>query len=214
VKTVLTLYQTEWCVYSHRVRRLLTELCLVYACVNVPATGEDRTDLRAVSGQTEIPVLLDGEQVVIGSEAILEHLHQHYPATPSTAKHHRTGEFRYAKECGDPPNAVLEHLRSLLVEHRLKCVSETLLPMNGDDGDDGDYILVQACSTAIWKTIVRSDPATVGAVAVRIGIWPTATGSGVCIEDPVAGAWLAGTAETIWAARQARPRIKQIVDAL
>jgi glutaredoxin 3 len=211
---MLTLYQTEWCVYSHRVRRLLTELALTYTCVNVPAAGEDRDELREVSGQTEIPVLADGDRVITGSDVILEHLREHYPETPSTPRHHQTGEFRYVKECPEPPDAVLERLRLLLAEHRLTFVSETRLPMDGESPADGDYILLQACSTAIWKTIVTSDPATVGAVTLRVGIWPTASGSGVSVEDPVAGAWISGSTEAIWAARQARPRIRKIVDAL
>jgi glutaredoxin 3 len=211
---MLMLYQTEWCVYSHRVRRLLTDLCLTYMCVNVPAAPEDRDELKEISGQTEIPVLADGDRVITGSDKILDHVRAHYPETPSTARHHQTGEFRYEKECPEPPEAVLERLHRLLAEHRLTVTSENRLPMNGKSHADGDYVLLQACSTAIWKTVVRSDPATVGAVTLRIGIWPTAGGSGVSIEDPVAGAWISGSTEAIWAARQARPRIRKIVDTL
>jgi glutaredoxin 3 len=274
---VLTLYQTEWCVYSHRVRRLLTELCLDYMCVNVAPAGEERADLKELTGQTEIPVLIDDGQVVSGSDAILEHLHSRYPATPATPQHHKTGEFRYVKQCADEPEAVLEHLRSLLEERRLYVVSETRLPFNGrpsyervavadaalaeagaDEADSaagataggapprtarkssglgaaeattvattveemaevgvvGDYILVQIASTAVWKRIIKTDPATVGAITMRIGIWPLPGDpgcSGVSIEDPVAGAWIAGSTESVWAARQARSRIKELFDEL
>ena len=49
--TMITLYQTEWCFYSHRVRQVLTELGLTYTAVNVPAAREDRVELLAVAGQ-------------------------------------------------------------------------------------------------------------------------------------------------------------------
>jgi glutaredoxin len=211
---MLTLYQTEWCVYSHRVRRLLTELGLTYTCVNVPHTAEDRLQLREVSGQTEIPTLVDGDDVVIGSDAIVEYLRARHPETSSTPKHRQTGEFRYVKQCDGQPDEVLERVRALVGEHRLRCISETRLPTEGETDADGEYILLQACSTAIWKTIIRADPATVGAIALRIGIWAATDGTCVSVEDPVAGAWLSGSAESVWAARQARPRIRRIVDAL
>jgi len=279
---VLTLYQTEWCVYSHRVRRLLTELCLDYTCINVAPTGDERAELRDLSGQTEIPVLVDGGQVICGSDPILDHLRASYPATPATSQHHKTGEFRYVKQCADEPEVVLERLRSLLDARRLYVVSETRLPFNGrpsyeraavvaavadvtaaeagvdgvaasgaspagaggshtpdvketglgaaeatmvattveemaEVGAAGDYILVQVASTAVWKRIIKTDPATVGAITMRIGIWPLPEDSGcsgVSIEDPVAGAWIAGSTESVWAARQARSRIKELFDEL
>ena len=52
---MITLYQTEWCPYCHRVRQALTELGLTYMAVNVPAANEDRVELIAIAGQDRGP---------------------------------------------------------------------------------------------------------------------------------------------------------------
>jgi len=207
---MLTLYQAEWCVNCHRVRQLLTELCLTYTCVNVPAPGTPRAELEEISGQSEIPVLVDGGSVLTGTDAILKHLREHYPARECTPEHHEIGEFRYLKLCEGSTIEVLERIRELLAAHRLWIVSETRLRL----GREGDYILLQAASTAVWKQVVASDPATGGAVTLHIGIWPFRGGSAVSIEDPVAGAWLAGAPDTVQTARRVRPRIRKIIQAL
>jgi maleylacetoacetate isomerase len=42
----------------------------------------DRTEVKKVSGQTLVPVLVDGEEVVADSTRILEHLEERYPQRP------------------------------------------------------------------------------------------------------------------------------------
>jgi glutathione S-transferase len=43
---------------------------------------EDRSEVRKVSGQTLVPVLVDGEEVVSDSTRILEYLEERYPQRP------------------------------------------------------------------------------------------------------------------------------------
>ena len=77
--TMITLYQSEWCFFSHRVRQVLTELGLTYTTVNVPAAREDRVELMAIAGQDTAPVLTDGDKVYGDSDEIIEYLRATYP---------------------------------------------------------------------------------------------------------------------------------------
>jgi glutaredoxin len=54
----LELWQTEWCLASHRVRQRLTELGLTYTTHQVPVEQHVRIELRAATGASEIPVLV------------------------------------------------------------------------------------------------------------------------------------------------------------
>jgi glutathione S-transferase len=86
---MLTLYQAEWCPYSHRVRMRLTELGLPFLAMQVEPRPEDRDELREASGDDSIPVLLteDGEAIG-GADPILAWLDEHY-AEPESARGHR-----------------------------------------------------------------------------------------------------------------------------
>ena len=77
------LYQAEWCPFSHRVRAKLTELGVPYEAINVPAEGEERTEVKELTGNTAIPVLVDGEEVISDSSAIISYLEKNYaPVKP------------------------------------------------------------------------------------------------------------------------------------
>ena len=62
--TNIVLYQAEWCAYCARVRQKLTDLLLDYKNVNVPRDHAQRTTVKEVSGQTGIPVLVDGDVII------------------------------------------------------------------------------------------------------------------------------------------------------
>lgn len=76
--TDLVLYQAEWCPYCARVRSKLTELLLDYQNVNVPRAHAARNEVEAVSGQTSIPVLVDGEVVLDDDDDIIPYLEKNY----------------------------------------------------------------------------------------------------------------------------------------
>ena len=74
----LELWQTEWCPASHGVRQRLTELGLSYVVRQVPVEREERTELFAATGATEIPVLVLDGRPVVGDKAIVCHPGEHY----------------------------------------------------------------------------------------------------------------------------------------
>ena len=76
--TNIVLYQAEWCGYCARVRAKLTDLLLDYKVVNVPPSHALRTVVREVSGQTSIPVLVDGDVVLDDDDDIIPYLEKTY----------------------------------------------------------------------------------------------------------------------------------------
>jgi len=82
----IVLYQAEWCPYCARVRSKLTDLLLDYKNVNVPRSHAERQEVKAVSGQTSIPVLVDGEVVLDDDDDIIPYLEKKYGKTAASAR--------------------------------------------------------------------------------------------------------------------------------
>lgn len=78
--TDLVLYQAEWCPYCARVRAKLTELLLDYRNVNVPRVHGERSEVQDASGQTSIPVLVDGDVVLADDDDIIPYLDSKFGA--------------------------------------------------------------------------------------------------------------------------------------
>ena len=76
--TNIVLYQAEWCGYCARVRAKLSDMLLDYRVVNVPASHAQRTVVREVSGQTSIPVMVDGDVVLDDDDDIIPYLEKTY----------------------------------------------------------------------------------------------------------------------------------------
>jgi glutaredoxin 3 len=85
-EATLELWQTEWCPASHRVRQRLTELGLTYTARQVPVQREARTELRSLTGETEIPVLVAKGEMVRGEEEILDYLREHLTEPPDAVE--------------------------------------------------------------------------------------------------------------------------------
>jgi glutaredoxin 3 len=79
---MIKLYQAEWCPFSHRVRAKLTELGVSYEAVNVSVSSENREELKDVTGDSAIPVLVDGEKVIADSGEAILYLEKKYDAEP------------------------------------------------------------------------------------------------------------------------------------
>jgi glutathione S-transferase len=78
LKTDMVLYQAEWCPYCVRVRNKMTDLLLDYTIVNVPRSHAERGEVKAASGQTSIPVLVDGDVVLDDDDTIIPYLEKKY----------------------------------------------------------------------------------------------------------------------------------------
>ena len=94
----LDLYQTEWCPASHRVRQRLTELGLTYTAHQVPVERSDRAEIRALTGQADIPVLIAGGEVLDGEQDIVSYLNEHFAEPPEAAQQRAKAEKAKRKE--------------------------------------------------------------------------------------------------------------------
>ena len=82
----LTLYELEGCPYCAKVIEKLDELGLEYDSIMVPRSHSERTEVKEVSGQTGVPVLVDPDHDVEGmpeSDDIVAYLEETYGAEAS-----------------------------------------------------------------------------------------------------------------------------------
>jgi glutathione S-transferase len=78
----ITLYQLEGCPYCEEVAERLEELDVVYDAEWVEPLHSERNEVRRVSGQRAVPVLVDDERGVTmaESERIIQYLDTTYGA--------------------------------------------------------------------------------------------------------------------------------------
>ncbi|MFB6222090.1 MAG: glutathione S-transferase N-terminal domain-containing protein [Haloarcula sp.] len=77
----LELYELEGCPFCAKVIEKLDELELDYESHMVPRSHSERTEVKEVSGQTGVPVLVDTDNGVDGmpeSDDIVEYLEETY----------------------------------------------------------------------------------------------------------------------------------------
>ncbi|MFB6297422.1 MAG: glutaredoxin family protein [Salinirussus sp.] len=77
----LELYELEGCPYCAKVKRKLDQLGLEYESHMVPSSHAERTEVREVSGQTGVPVLVDNDNGIEGmpeSDDIVAYLEKNY----------------------------------------------------------------------------------------------------------------------------------------
>ena len=210
---MITLYQAEWCPYCHRVRQVLTELGLTHVAVCVVAKPDDRGDLRAVSGQKGIPVLVDGERTIAGSDEIIEYLRGAYPPAADADKHEQAGFFRYVLETDMGPADALTHLKNALADQRIDVLSETAItPKEGDA--TATYVLLQGTVPFAVAMDLSVDPSVPSALVIPMAVYPIESGSQITITDPYVGVWLFGETALLKTAGKLRERVKKLFEAL
>ena len=74
----MKLYAADWCWYCQRVVDKLAELGVDYDYVEVPVFHSKRAEVLAASGQTSVPVLVDGDVVLDDDDTIIPYLEDRY----------------------------------------------------------------------------------------------------------------------------------------
>lgn len=77
----IKLYELPGCPYCAKVKEKLSELNLDYESIKVPSDHEKRDEVKEVSGQTAVPVLVDEKNNVEGmpeSDEIIKYLEKTY----------------------------------------------------------------------------------------------------------------------------------------
>jgi glutaredoxin 3 len=80
----LSLYTIPWCAYCDRVKDELARLDLDYEEITVPASRFQRDEIYRLTGQRQVPVLVEGDLVLHESSRIVAHLQQKQARTEST----------------------------------------------------------------------------------------------------------------------------------
>ena len=189
---MLTLYQTEWCPYCHRVRQVLTELELTYTCVNVPLARTERTQVLELSGQDIVPVLKDGRKVVVGSGEIIAHLRAGYPAPADAEAHAEVGRYRVVFELDVGPEEALALIREVFLSSDIRILSETRAWELGADKLPEGYVLVQAAAIWAMEAATSVDPTIPAATSFSLAVFAVDGGSAIAVTRPFAEAWLYG----------------------
>ena len=78
---MLELYQFELSQYSEKVRLILDYKGLTYRKIEV-TPGIGQVELFRMTGQRKVPVLKDGNHIVVDSTEIAKYLDSQYPARP------------------------------------------------------------------------------------------------------------------------------------
>lgn len=211
---MLTLYQTEWCPYCHRVRQVLSELRLTYVAVNVPSEPTKRGELMALSGQDTIPVLTDGDRMFRDSDDIIRYLHAAYPAPDDAQRTADLGAWRDAQSLSSSPRVALARLRELLVREGFAIVSQVRGPKISEHLPK-EYVLLHAAVPVAAAKAVELDALAASAVVLPVAIIPVEGGNSVvAAADPVGQVWLYGDSELIRLQTAVRKRLAEVLDKL
>lgn len=189
---MITLYETEWCPDTHRVRQLLTELRLSYMSVPVAFDREQRPEVVALSSQSGVPVLQDGDKVFTEPEDMLEYLRTTYPRPDDADRHASKGAWRQSKTLSVPPRTALARLKELLEAKEFVVVAQIRGPKI-DARLPKEYVLLHVTAPAAAAKSFELDPKAPVALLVPIAVVP-AEGGGcvVAMADPVGQVWLYG----------------------
>ena len=207
---MLTFYQLEWCPDCHRVRQVMTELGLTYVSAGVSADKDKRPEVVAISGQSSVPMLQDGDRVITSSDEIMEYLRATYPAAEDAAEHARRGAWRTSRTLSVPPRAALARLIELLEGNDFKIVAQTRGP-EIDERLPEEYVLLQIAVPVAAVKAFELDPRAPTAILLPIAVVPAEGGGSIVAgADPVAQIWLFGAP----ALRQIQHSVKKRLGAV
>jgi glutathione S-transferase len=75
----MKLYNIDGCGYCAMVREKLAQMDLEYEKIDVPWSHPERKEVYEVSGQTTVPVLVDGDTMLADECEIIDYLKKTYP---------------------------------------------------------------------------------------------------------------------------------------
>jgi glutaredoxin 3 len=76
---VIKLYNIDGCGYCSMVREVLGQMSLEYEKIDVPWSHQQRKEVYEASGQTSVPVMVDGDITLDDEYEIIDYLKKTYP---------------------------------------------------------------------------------------------------------------------------------------
>ena len=74
----MKLYNIDGCGYCAMVREVLTQMSLDYEKIDGPWPHHQRQEVHEISGQTSVPVLVDGDTILADEYEIIDYLKKTY----------------------------------------------------------------------------------------------------------------------------------------
>ena len=78
---MIELYETAYCPFCSMVKEQLEELKLEYTTIIVQSPLHQRQIVQDISGQSLVPVIVDGDAVINDSRRIIEYLSDKYSSS-------------------------------------------------------------------------------------------------------------------------------------
>ena len=75
----MKLYNIDGCGYCAMVRNQLAQMDIEYEKIDVSWLHHERNEVYKASGQTTVPVLVDGDTILTDEYEIIDHLKKNYP---------------------------------------------------------------------------------------------------------------------------------------
>jgi glutaredoxin 3 len=167
---MIKLYQAEWCPFSHRIRAKLTELGIDYQAINVSASAERRTELKEITGNATIPVLMDREKVFSDSGEILSYLEEQYETDPKELKlHQRELSPTVFGTLPIPIDKAVEQLHEALRRADIDVIDELDLSSLLDEGG-GAYKVLLCLDREFMRLAVAVNPGAATLALLKVAV--------------------------------------------
>ena len=75
----MKLYNIDGCGYCAMVRNVLTHMDINYEKIDVSWSHPERKEVYEISGQTTVPVLVDGDTILSDEYELIDYLKKTYP---------------------------------------------------------------------------------------------------------------------------------------
>ena len=156
---MIELHQREACPFCAKVRRALERQSIRYVAVPVPKLGSERRETSALPGATssEVPVLVDGDKVIQGSDAILEYIERLQPAEsygdPGYGLTRRLSGAKYPEAVEAVKAALATEGFGVLTEIDVQATLKKKL-----DIDFRRYVILGACNPPLAHQALSAEP--------------------------------------------------------
>src|SRR2546423_9632209 len=106
---MIRLYHRWKCPWCAAARQAIENVGVEVELVEVPYPRPERVEVIAVSGQARVPVLVDGDEVIVDSRRIVRHLYERHggPAFAASAADLAREELADGEDWEPEPDALL-----------------------------------------------------------------------------------------------------------